>query len=135
MTTSNRFNPEPDQPYGKCTDCNLELPTEEDAAAHRKATAGSIRTPGRSYKATHATRATNPGRQERLRQEVRREVESAIEDLMAELARLVEDQDATKDEIATALSDCYVDLAHDWKHQEVYEYEEEEGEDGNNDNA
>lgn len=134
MTLSDRFNQKPDLPYGRCADCDLELPTEEDAAAHRAATAGSIRKPDRSYKSSHATMATNPGRQESINRNVYQTVQSAVEDLMADLARLVEDDDATKNEVATALTSCYVNLSDEWSDQEIYKYEEDDEEE-NDDNA
>lgn len=93
--TSDRFDPNPDEPYGHCSDCRDVFDTEDAAEAHMGQTfmGGS----------SHRIRVTNPIRARRIESEVSFCIDTALNDLFDELIRLVDNDDATEAEIAEAL--------------------------------
>lgn len=97
----NRFDPRPDEAYGRCLICDLELPTELVANEHMSETLEAAKTDAQGNARGHRVRVSNPTRAQRIEMEVSRIVDSAIDDAMNELDRL--SGDATSKEIHTAL--------------------------------
>lgn len=95
---STRFDPESDQPYGACKTCGLEIPTEDASRTHLDETRENGR--GRS----HTIQITNPARPTRIMGFVDYEVEAAIREGLDEIQRLVDQGDATAEEVTEALS-------------------------------
>lgn len=94
-----RFDPIPDQAYGLCADCKMELMTKEDAEAHMDETMASS---GRRRQ-SHTIRATNPERERRIQSFVDGVVRDAIDDAMDELQNPVSRDLASSEEIEEAL--------------------------------
>lgn len=109
MTEKSRFDPEPDKPYGNCSDCGVVLATREDMRAHFRET-----TP-EGGGSSHSVRITNMTRAERIEHEVETELQSAMYDFTEELGRLGDAGDATEDEVTEAVKTAYIDVADEWK--------------------
>lgn len=84
-------------PYGKCKDCGIGIATEGDSTAHM-------------LESRHTVWILNPSRERNLERYVSSEVEMALDDIFQGLYRLVEDGEATAEEIEKALAgSCFID--------------------------
>jgi hypothetical protein len=112
MTSSDtsRFDPTPDEPYGKCMDCGAALTTEADSRAHMSSTFKQSTSQSSS---SHRVRITNPSRPERIRREMARIVDDALYDAMEALDRLTGRAELTDNEVAEALR-MWPDFADAW---------------------
>ena len=125
---TDRFNPDPDAPYGKCLTCE-EAGTELTFADRDAMQAHMHETFEASNHANgHRTRTTNPTRQERITSSVMSSAQdaadSALTEFVDDVARLLDRGDATLAELTAAVAEStmFVDL--DW-HEAWREYKTE----------
>ncbi len=112
---SNRFDPLPDEPYGKCATCDAVMQTPQDSANHLKETFETAPQPGERF--SHSVSVSNASRPTRISQAIGQIVEDAINEAMEEVDRLVESEDLTYEEAETALAsyDGFSDAWEEWK--------------------
>lgn len=104
-----RFDQKAGVDYGTCSACGIALATEQAASDHRDETMS----PGR---ASHATRATNPTRAERIQSWVDETVYDAISEALDDLRNEVSRANASWDEVLGALK-WHSDFADEWEKQ------------------
>lgn len=93
-----KFDPVEGEPYGRCLDCGEACVTKDAASEHMSQTRPE------SGGSSHRISVTNPDRAQRIQNEIDDEVETAVEDAIDVLRRLVESGDATPEEISEALT-------------------------------
>lgn len=96
-----RFEPKPDEPYGKCKDCGEVQQIEADSRRHMHDTFEAAKKAGRS--SGHAIKITNPSRKHRIEMRTGSIVGEHIDEAMRDLGRLVDDGDVTADEVRDSL--------------------------------
>lgn len=108
----NIFDPIEGADYGLCADCEMKLPTQEEARAHMSSTCEEANAKGISK--GHRVRILNPDRASRIKSRVSSMVDDAIQDAMEEIYRLVERDQASTEEITEALR-WHSDFAEAWE--------------------
>lgn len=103
----NRFDPRPDEPYGKCENCGLTLETEDDSRAHMQETYVS------GLK-SHRIAVKNPGRPSRVRSWVGGVISDAIDDAINNLRDEMSRGDVAAEEIGESLK-WYSDFSDAWE--------------------
>lgn len=112
QSTTSRFDPRPDEAYGRCTTCGQEQPTEDDANRHMSQTHAEAALRGENV--SHSVSVTNPGRRRRIDREVGSLLSSHLERFCEELYELVDEGDITAEEAAKAVS-MYPDASDVWQ--------------------
>lgn len=107
QTTTDRFDPHPDQPYGRGEDGEI-FQTKDEAQEYMHRTFLEAKAEGGIH--GKRVRVTNPSRKENISHFVSMKIESALEEAMNELTRAVEDGDATEKEIRDELWSAGPDL-------------------------
>lgn len=98
----------PTLPYARCKDCGEEFADRPAAHAHLAQTH-----PAELGKSSHSIQVVNPTPEESARNRIVSEIDSALDDCVRHLERLIERGTITKDHINTTL-DSYPDFADAW---------------------
>lgn len=101
-----RFDPEEGAPHGTCVTCGRVLDTETDVRAHLDETL----TEGHS----HRVRIGNPSRPSRIEAALESLIDHAIDDVMDDIQKLVDDGQLTAEEAQVALS-RHDDFSDGWR--------------------
>lgn len=109
--TSTRFDQDPDAIYGRCLTCGEEQPTEADSKHHMSQTHEEAMENGRNR--SHSISVYNPSRQYRIEAHASSIVDEALDRAMRDLQRVVDNGDATEDEIRDSLW-LYSDFQEEW---------------------
>lgn len=112
MSTTSKFNPMPDDAYGVCRTCDIDLATEQVANIHMNATMAEAMAKGEN--GSHAVRVLNPSRESRIESEVDELIDEVTSDLMSKIEDLVYRNHITEDEAKMALRH-HSDLADAWE--------------------
>lgn len=111
--STKRFDQEPSIDYGKCTNCELVLPTAQDAHTHMHETMkANLNAEGLG--SGHRVHITNQTREDRIKSEIDHIVRQAIDDALGKVEDLIADEDITEEEAATALN-RHPDFADAWQ--------------------
>jgi flagellar motor component MotA len=102
-----RFDPHPDKSYAACTGCEEVFPTRPEMRAHLTETFKN----GKS----HSARITNASRLERIENELESLADDALGEFIDEAHRLMEDGDATEEEITEAMRHIVADFSDAWE--------------------
>lgn len=95
---SSRFDPLPNEPYGVCTDCDIELETKDRADEHMSNSSAHI-----IGSKSHTMRVTNPDRAARILNQIRSEILDALSDAEDRIQDLVDDDEITLAEAQEAV--------------------------------
>ena len=109
--SSTRFDPDPDAIYGKCLTCGQEQATEADSKHHMSATHEEARKNGGT--SGHKISISNPSRPYRVSAHTSSIVDDALDRAMSDMQRIVDNDDATSDEIRDSLW-MYSDFQEAW---------------------
>lgn len=103
---SSRFDPTPDQPYGICADCDIELETKDRAQKHMSNSSAHI-----IGSKSHTVRLTNPDRAARILDQIRSEILDALSDAEDRIQQLVDDEEITLAEAQDAVRRAHIDTS------------------------
>lgn len=103
---SSRFDPLPNEPYGVCTDCGIELRTKDRADEHMSNSSAHI-----IGSKSHTVRVTNPDRAARILDQIRSEILDALSDAEDRIQDLVHDDEITLDEARSAVNRASVEAS------------------------
>ena len=99
--TTKRFDQDPDSIYGRCLTCGEEQATEADSKHHMSETHEEARKNGGTK--GHTISISNPSRTYRVSAHTSSVVDEALDGAMRDMQRLVDNDDATVDEIRDSL--------------------------------
>lgn len=99
--TSTRFDQDPDAIYGTCITCGEDQHTEADSKQHMSQTLEDAKMTGQSR--GHGIQILNPTRGYRIEAATSSIVDEAIERAMGDMRRLVDNDEATENEIRESL--------------------------------
>lgn len=93
-----RFDQDLAANYGKCTTCEIDIPTEQDGEAHMSETLAAS-----ENKRSHSIRRMNPTRKQRIESSVENIIDAAISSAMEEIDDLVQREGISEEEATEAL--------------------------------
>ncbi|WP_402465690.1 hypothetical protein [Isoptericola aurantiacus] len=99
--------------YAECITCGVTLQTPADRDAHLRDTFTAAKEKDGYAAKSHAARTVNPTPEEIAESDVRRKVESALDDCMDSLDRLVYRDRVTPEQVREALR-WFPDFANAW---------------------
>lgn len=99
--------------YAVCETCGIDLSTPEAADQHRSETLATATPEAGGSRRSHSTRTVNPTPAERVRSDVRRAIDDAMERCFEELDRDIERGRYAEADVTAALRD-YPDFSDGW---------------------